>query len=281
VAHQAARLGVGGNAGRTAAVLGELGTRVRLHTRLGTDVWGDWLEGELTRTGVEFIGKRSGESATNCVATDRSGRRLSFFHPGASHYGTPKPRPDTRFLVVAGCPFPDLGELALWLSKFDEARIPVLTDVGPPLFERPDLAKLARLAGTDMYLTMNEAELGELTGCRDPSEGVRELRTTGFVRIIIKLGPRGALVSTPENGASRRVSTAQLPMGCRSTVGAGDSFNAGFVHGLLCGLDPCHAAALGNRAAHRVLSGSKLGDPSQRVETGSHLDEDIERVKEI
>jgi len=40
----------------------------------------------------------------------------------------------------------------------------------------------------------------------------------------------------------------------RQTVGAGDSFNAGFLLGLRQGLSPAAAIALGNRTAASVIS---------------------------
>jgi sugar/nucleoside kinase (ribokinase family) len=156
----------------------------------------------------------------------------------------------------------------------------VLVDLGPRLFGRPDLPQLTRLVGPLVYLTMNEAELAGLTECRYQHDGLRKLHDIGFARVVIKLGPRGALVSTAPGPTGWRVVTEALPFGPRSTVGAGDSFNAGLVYGLLSGFDICRSAALGNRVAWRALSGPELG-PSSGAELISHLDHDPEPVQEV
>jgi ribokinase len=262
-----ARLDVGGNAGRTARLLAALGNRVRLHTALGADAWGDWLESELRDAGVQLVRPRSGHSATNCIATNSQGHRLSFFYPGETDYGDPAPRPDTAFLIISACPPPDGSDLASWLPAFADAGIPVLADLGPML-QDVDVAGLGRLAGADFYLTMNERELVEMTGATEVRLGIAELHEKNFGRIVVKLGARGALVSTPQLATAREVPTKPLPPRLRSTVGAGDCFNAGFVHALIAGANPCRAAELGNEAACRAL-GDHDSAASEHADTRS------------
>ena len=47
--------------------------------------------------------------------------------------------------------------------------------------------------------------------------------------VVVKLGPDGATVATA-HGTMQRVPTTPVP--CANTVGAGDTFNAGLLHGL-------------------------------------------------
>ncbi len=280
VTGHSARLRVGGNAGRTAAILGQLGLAVRLHTALGRDVWGGWALEQLTRAGVEVLGAVAGTTSTNCVATDGAGCRLSFFYPGAREYGAPAPKADTEFLVVAACPFPDPTGLRRWLPAFHDAEIRVLVDLGPSLFERPGLDHLDCMAGPRMHLTMNESELQGLTGCRAMTDGVHQLHRAGISTVAIKMGSRGALVSTAPRRLAWRVPTDPFPPGQHTTVGAGDCFNAGFVYGLMRGFDAPRSAALGNRLARWVHARGDqgLGDPGELL---ADLEADCAQIEEV
>ena len=279
VAQGAARLDVGGNAGRTAALLAEFGARVRLHTRLGCDLWGDWLRSELGRRGVDVVWGEGGETSTNFVATDAAGKRVSFFFPGSADYGVPEVGAGTSFVMVAACPFPDITQLASWLPRLG-AGVPALVDPGPGILGRPGLAELARLAAPQTYLTFNGSELAELTGEGDVAGGLRQAHALGFRNIVVKLGSRGALVSSGTRTGAWLLPGEPLAEGARSTVGAGDAFDAGLVFGLANGFDLCTSAALGNRVARRRLSGGRVG-PNGAAELLSHLDDDVNKAQEV
>ncbi len=275
-----AHLRLGGNAGRTAELLGRLGLTVRLHTALGRDLWGGWALEQLTRAGVEVIGAAIRQSSTNCVVTDAAGCRLSFFYPGAREYGAPAPRADTEFLIVAACPFPDPKGMQRWLPAFNQAEVRVLVDLGPSVLDRPDLDQLDCLAGPRMHLTLNELELQGLTGCRATIDGVHQLHGAGISTVAVKMGARGALVSTAAGRLAWHVPTDPFPPGPHTTVGAGDCFNAGFVYGLLGGFDAPRSAALGNRLARRIHCGGDLGlgDPGELL---AGLDADCAHIEEV
>jgi sugar/nucleoside kinase (ribokinase family) len=83
----------------------------------------------------------------------------------------------------------------------------------------------AVLAYVDVFLP-NEVELRGITGEGDPEAAIRSL-ANGTTRTIAKLGPRGALAT--DGGQTVRVaSPAVTPV---DPTGAGDCFNAGFLHG--------------------------------------------------
>jgi 6-phosphofructokinase 2 len=66
------------------------------------------------------------------------------------------------------------------------------------------------------------------------------LRTTQVARILVSLGPDGALLA--DSAGLHRVATP--PATVVSTVGAGDSFLAGFLHALARGEEPTSALAM-------------------------------------
>jgi len=95
------------------------------------------------------------------------------------------------------------------------------------------------LAQADLLLP-NEAEALRMAGTTDLQAAIAYLTKAGGA-IAVKLGARGALYA---DGARRYLATPP-PMSPTDTTGAGDCFNAGLLAGLLNGLEPPAALALG------------------------------------
>jgi sugar/nucleoside kinase (ribokinase family) len=82
---------------------------------------------------------------------------------------------------------------------------------------------------TDIFLP-NEVELAAVTGCREHLDGLRRLHN-GRTITIVKLGAKGCL-------ALARGEAVHMPafaVDAVDSTGAGDSFNAGFLHAWLRG----------------------------------------------
>lgn len=129
--------------------------------------------------------------------------------------------------------------------------------------ERWDDDFLDVLKVTDVFLP-NEVELAALTGCRDALEGLRKLQN-GRTVSIVKLGRNGCLALVE----GEALHMAAFPVESVDPTGAGDSFNAGFLHAWLrrLPLREClrHGAACG------ALSTLGLGGVSSQP-TMSQLD---------
>lgn len=85
------------------------------------------------------------------------------------------------------------------------------------------------LAVTDVFLP-NEAEAKSLTGAGNVEEAATRLRSK-VEALAIKLGKDGALGMSK----SQSVQVESIPVNVMDTVGAGDSFDAGFIYGYLNG----------------------------------------------
>jgi sugar/nucleoside kinase (ribokinase family) len=107
------------------------------------------------------------------------------------------------------------------------------------------------LRETDLFFP-NEVELRAISGCDDPAEGLRALEN-GRTRVVAKLGRDGAM--TLEGGLV--VHVPAFPVETVDTTGAGDSFNAGFLHRWLAGAPLVECLRLG--AACGALSTLGLG----------------------
>ena len=83
------------------------------------------------------------------------------------------------------------------------------------------------LAVTDVFLP-NEAEAKSLTGAENVEEAATRLGSK-VEALAIKLGKDGALGMSK----SQRVLVKSIPVNVMDTVGAGDSFDAGFIYGYL------------------------------------------------
>jgi len=114
----------------------------------------------------------------------------------------------------------------------------------------PDAATAAArmdevLARTALALPTLDDEQA-LHGDRDAAATLRRIAALGVDEVVIKLGADGALVQGELVPAEPGVDVVD-------STGAGDAFNAGYLHARLAGLAPTAAAAEGARLAVTVL----------------------------
>jgi sugar/nucleoside kinase (ribokinase family) len=93
-------------------------------------------------------------------------------------------------------------------------------------------------------LLPNAAEACRMTGCDDLARAVDKLASM-VPLVVVKCGADGALVAS----GSMRASVPGVVVQPVDTIGAGDSFNAGFLAGYLRGLDPHTCAVAANLCA--------------------------------
>ena len=92
-------------------------------------------------------------------------------------------------------------------------------------------------------LLPNERELYKLSGMADFDTAVRHM-SSRVPLLVVKRGAQGALACR----GGEQVTTAALPVEVVDSVGAGDSFNAGFLHAYLRGEDLANCLLWGNAA---------------------------------
>ncbi len=107
------------------------------------------------------------------------------------------------------------------------------------------------LGATDLFFP-NEVELRGMCGTSDPEQALRALRKDGL-RVVAKLGADGA--TTLEEDKPLHVPAFRVK--AIDTTGAGDSFDAGFLHAWLAGEEVAACLRLG--AACGALSTLGLG----------------------
>jgi len=226
-------LRLGSSSAICAVGLARLGNAVTFAAILGYDFWGDFCADTLRRARVDIsrVLRRADIKTGLTVSITSGGDRSLITYPGAIAALKGVDLPDevfdghSHFHVSAW--FLQDGLRPGLKERFGVARRLGLTtslDCGydPSEMWSEDLIDV--LAEVDVFLP-NESELLAVTGCRTVREAVRKL-DNGRLLVVVKMGSNGCLAMY--RGESMHV--AAFPVDVADTTGAGDSFNAGFLH---------------------------------------------------
>ncbi len=231
------------NAARWASWLGE---EAVLWARIGGDLPGDRLAGELRSQGIDLrYLQRDPALPTGLVVVlvGREGERTMISLPGAN-----------RALEVEG--IEGIGASLLYVSGYSLLRkwapvlkamvscrargVIVVLDPGPLLPEE----KLAEA------IPAVDAVLG---GIRELGGGPERLLELGVPEVVVKLGAAGCRYISP----GKEFHIPAYPLGVpEDTTGAGDAFGAGYVCGLLGGLSPEARCLLGGLLGALAATGA-------------------------
>ena len=240
--------------------LARLGTPVAFVGRVGDDVWGRYCLEDMAGRGIDLsrVIRGGGLKTGVTVSITHPADRALVTYLGAISALTGADVPDAVMLgldhIHASSFFfqeglrPDLPDL---FARARRAGLTTSLDTGFDPSQRWDGGLRATLLETDLFFP-NEVELRALTGCDDAAEGIRALEN-GRTRVVAKLGKDGAM--TLDGG--QVVHVPAYPVETLDTTGAGDSFNAGFLHRWLQGAPLAECLRLG--AACGALSTLGLG----------------------
>jgi sugar/nucleoside kinase (ribokinase family) len=260
---------LGGAAAICAAGLGKLGCEVAFLGVVGRDLWGDYCLQELNRARVDtsMVLRHSALATGVTVSLSTSEDRALVTYPGTIEslgeeafgptvfQGFDHLHVSSYFLLSGLVP-----SLAALLAR---ARAEGLTTSLDPGFDPAErwAGLHGVLAHVDLFLP-NAIELRELTRRQEPLTGLQDL-ASATTRTVVKLGSAGA--ATLEDGALLAVPA--FPIDAQDTTGAGDSFDAGFLHAWLQGwpLKTCLAwgAAAGALATRGAGGSASQGRPAE------------------
>ena len=224
---------LGSSSAICAAGLAKLGNFVAFTGKLGMDSWGDMCVDALTRLGVDTsrvmrdVAIKTG--LTVSISSPRDRAMVTYLGAMAAMHAAE--------IIAAGLDgFDHLHISSVFLQRALRPELPRLlalahergltTSVDPGFDPEEKWGRdiIELLAEVDVFLP-NEVELKGFTGLSDPVQGLRALEN-GRTLIVAKLGSEGcaALIG----GTLVRI--AAFPVQPVDTTGAGDSFNAGFLH---------------------------------------------------
>jgi sugar/nucleoside kinase (ribokinase family) len=269
---------VGGSGAIVACGAARLGLRTAFAGVVGDDVFGHFMVDALGERGVDTSGIviSTGERTGLTVVLARDGDRALLTFPGAiaslraeavdgGLLGSARHvHVSSYFLQTALAP--GLPEL------FGTIRASGGTTSVDPNWdpaERWDGGLRELLPLTDVFLP-NAEEASRISGNADPIAGAEELSAEGPL-VAVKLGPDGAMAAGAGGGRLH----AAPPEGVEpvDTTGAGDSFDAGFLAGILSDWSHeralalgCACGALSTRAAGGTAAQPTLAEAVQLLE---------------
>ena len=263
----------GGGEANTMKTLGFLGTDAHFLCRLGKDESGDFYVEHMRRHGVTIDAIRTDTPTGTCLCLiTPDGQRTFLTYTGASEELNPN---DFKIDVLADRDMVYFTGFALYGENQRACAQHIVQEAGrlgkKLAFDAaaPLVVKKRRDIVTDLLTRhvdlafFNEDEAAEFTGLtQGGSDLVRLATTTGLSRLlyhfVYKWGADGALAY--EDGIAQRIPAHKT--NAIDTTGAGDSFAAGYIHGLLKGYDVHRRGALAAKIASIVVSqvGTELRD---------------------
>jgi sugar/nucleoside kinase (ribokinase family) len=249
----------GGSGANAAAWLASAGVETHFVGRVGDDVFGGFLEGEMEKVGVRAYLARDPSVATGkvFVLVDGAGERTMITDRGAGENLRPEDLPETLFsrghLHLSGYTFSggsrrETARKALHLASesgmtisVDPSSVPLLWDLGPERF-------LGWTGGADLcFPNLEEGSL--LAGTEDP-ERIAERLLGRYSGVVLKLGAEGAIYAGADGKRSR---VPSAPAQVADTTGAGDALCAGFLDAWLDGAPAGEALRRGVGLAARAV----------------------------
>ena len=254
------RMSLGGDALNESTVLARLGHAPLLATKLGEDGVADFILAHCTREGIQVHAARDAQMDTgiNAVLVSPDGERSFVTNKNGSlrrlALTDVLPMFDTKAFLQAKVvclasmfvsPQLDIPGMESLFARAKAAGKLLCADAT----KRKRGETLSDIAGAICHLdyffpNLEEARL--LTGLENPDAIADAFLNAGVGCVALKLGGKGWLV---KNCAERFAVPAYRHADCIDTTGAGDTFAASFIAGLLEGKALAECAAQANAAA--------------------------------
>jgi sugar/nucleoside kinase (ribokinase family) len=237
-------LATGGCAANVAVSLAKLGVPSAVAGCVGMDFFGDFLQGELSRLGVDTRGlRRSTEHGTSkTVILPVGGEDRRFVHTFGANAEFTVQQVDGSllaecevfylggYLVLPGVEAPALAELC---AEARAGGAKTVLDVVVPRGADVSLESVREVLPHVDFFVPNEDEARALTGEANPHSQAARLVAAGCGTAIVTRGTAGAVLRS-------RDELLEVPAPRVASVdqsGAGDAFSAGLIAGLLAGWD--------------------------------------------
>jgi sugar/nucleoside kinase (ribokinase family) len=219
--------------------LARVGTPVAFVGKVGADAWGEYCLETMRSAGIDVSrvvrdpGLKTG--VTVSITSPRDRALVSFLGATTALRGDDIPDGMLRgfdhlhvssYFMQTGLR-PACGAL---FARAHQAGLSTSLDPGFDPSERWEDDLVATLREVNVFLP-NEVEVMGIARCAEVPEALRRL-DNGRTRVVAKLGAQGCM--TLEGG--RVLEVAAYPVESLDATGAGDSFDAGFLHAWLRGL---------------------------------------------
>ncbi|MEO6961721.1 MAG: carbohydrate kinase family protein [Puia sp.] len=246
-------LTLGSSSAIFASNLSSLGSKVSFAGKIGNDLFGNLVLESLHEKGVntDLIHQSDDLHTGATVVLNYQENRAMITHPGAMEHlqshEIPKEKIVSAKHLHLSSYFLQKGMIKNMASFFREAKQCGLTTSLDPQWdpeEKWEMNLQELLPWVDVFLP-NEEELLNLT--RQPTvEAALDMLSAFANCVVVKLGNRGSLYV---NRGERKLLPAFHNRSVVDAIGAGDSFNAGFIHQFIQGAEPGVCQRFGNLVA--------------------------------
>lgn len=250
----------GGSVANSIAALAALGQQTALTGKIGSDAWGDILRHDLRAQGVKFETMSHPEMPTGCCLclVSRDSDRTLITHLGACMaLGAEDLDPDTirnsKYLLLEGYLFDQPAAKAAFLRAADiahSAGSKVALSLSAEWCvqnHRNDFLALVR-GHVDVVLG-NETEICALYETEDFEQAIRQVQEHCDIAALTRAEKGCVIVSH----GKRHVVPAATINPVVDTTGAGDLFAAGFLSGLVRGIELADCGRLGSLCAAEII----------------------------
>jgi len=234
---------IGGGAAITACGLAALGTRTGVFGIVGSDHY-NWIANRFRERGVdtELLLRHESEPTGFTVAVSTPRDRAFFTYLGANRdFAARLARqalPARHLHLGFAPPWNNAGEL---FHAIHASGCTISIDAGWHEDWLADARALETLRHVDLFFP-NETEAARLTGQTDPDRMLRRFREAGLPGVALKLGAGGAALLL----AGEQYRANPLNVNVIDTTGAGDCFDAGFLHAWTHGRAPQDCLRIAN-----------------------------------
>lgn len=259
---QRSELRAGGSGGNTALAMRHLGVPCRLFSQVGDDTFGGWLAGEFKGLDAHLgVARAATTVSTGVIHT--CGERTFFTTRGHLEEQSwdqirplidQNPAPGSIALLTGAFLLPKMrAEYGQIVEELSGLGYQIAIDTGwpPEGWSFATRASALGWLGRCDHILLNEIEITGLAETDDLDTAFRRL--TPLLRpeavLVAKTGPKGAAAYY---GGSRFTAAAPK-VAVFDTIGAGDSFNAGYLAARLSGAGVQDALGAGCRAASAII----------------------------
>ncbi len=271
-------LALGSSSAICASNLSSLGLKVGFLGMLGKDVFGQFVVEQLEKKGVDtsMIITDDEFKTGATIALSYGEDRAMITHQGAMKYLTLDDIDSDKLHQASHLHFssyflqPGLkGSLDVLFQRARQLGLTTSLDMQWDPAEEWDLDLNKTLPYVDVFLP-NETELLKLTGAKDLDQAIENVQDLGKY-IVVKCGSKGSVLCYDKKRIEK---PAFLNEDVVDTIGAGDSFNAGYIHQFIRGTSPEQAQVFGN------MTGAVSTTQAGGTNAFTSLDEVLKLAKE-
>ena len=235
---------VGGAVFNTAVALGRLSSKVSLFTGVSRDFFGDQLRQELAYSQVskENLSFQDGPTTLAFVHLENGQATYTFYTENAADTTLlPENCPHSSFEFdaiffggISLCTDPTASTMLDFMRKRSDQSVTMLDPNIRPSFISKEVLfrkRIKEMVKLSDILKLSDEDLNWLApNQQDPKSKIEELVGLSDTLVLITKGSEGAEAFI----AGQKIAQVSSPrVDVKDTVGAGDTFNAGFLHSLM------------------------------------------------